>query len=110
LSTFFEIRLSGHLRPPGIDASRSDLPHDRTTDILKGGTHMVTTAKEARGKVCLLVMVNSCGNQMDICRPGECSAWEWEDARDDCGERLGHCALAGRAASLNGRGRKTNRS
>jgi len=56
---------------------------------------MVTTAKEACSKVCLLVMVNSCGSQMDMCQPGECSAWEWDTGQDDGSERLGHCALAG---------------
>ncbi|HEY6072633.1 MAG TPA: hypothetical protein VIV15_04375 [Anaerolineales bacterium] len=60
---------------------------------------MVTTAKEACSKVCLQVMVNSCGSPMDTCLPGECSAWEWEDGREEGGERIGHCALAGRAAN-----------
>lgn len=59
---------------------------------------MATTAKEACNKVCLLVMVNSCGSPMDTCLPGECSAWEWDDGHEDGVERTGHCALAGRAA------------
>jgi hypothetical protein len=55
---------------------------------------MATTAREACGMVCLLVMVNSCGNQLDMCLPGDCSAWEWDtDGTDGC-ERLGHCVLS----------------
>lgn len=54
---------------------------------------MATTAKEACSKVCLLVMVNSCGNPTDLCLPGECSAWEWDDGREEGVERTGHCAL-----------------
>jgi hypothetical protein len=66
---------------------------------------MAMTAMEACTKVCLLVLVNSCGTQMDTCRPEECSAWEWVadfDPRRD-GERAGYCALAGKAAGGDGR-------
>ncbi|HEX2709355.1 MAG TPA: hypothetical protein VHM68_00750 [Candidatus Deferrimicrobium sp.] len=63
----------------------------------QGGHTMATTAKEACSKVCLLIMVNSCGSQMDMCQPGECSAWQWDTGQDDGTERLGHCALAGSA-------------
>jgi hypothetical protein len=57
---------------------------------------MATTAREACGMVCLLVMVNSCGSQLDMCLPGDCSAWEWDtdgEERNDV-ERRGHCVLA----------------
>jgi hypothetical protein len=66
---------------------------------------MAMTAMEACSKVCLLVMVNSCGTQMDRCRPGECSAWEWiaDPAPRGDGERIGYCALAGRIAGGDGR-------
>ena len=66
---------------------------------------MATTAKEACGKVCLLVMVNSYGSQMDMYLPGKCSAWAWDTGQDDGTERLGHCALAGNSAVPQG-GRK----
>jgi hypothetical protein len=65
---------------------------------------MVTTAKEACSQVCLLAMVNSCGSPIDTCRPGECSAWEWEDAFEEGGERTGHCALAGKPSARSPRG------
>ena len=55
---------------------------------------MATTAREACGMVCLLVMVNACGTQMDRCLPGECSAWEWDSDEADGDERRGHCMLA----------------
>jgi len=55
---------------------------------------MATTAREACGMVCLLVLVNSCGTQMDRCLPGDCSAWEWDTEEGDGGERCGHCVLA----------------
>ncbi len=55
---------------------------------------MATTAREACGMVCLLVLVNSCGNQMDLCLPGDCSAWEWDTDEGDGGEPRGHCVLA----------------
>jgi hypothetical protein len=55
---------------------------------------MATTAREACGMVCLLVMVNSCGNQMDMCLPGDCSAWEWDANECDGDERRGHCVLS----------------
>lgn len=61
---------------------------------------MVTTAKEACREVCLMVMVNCSGSQMDRCRLGECSAWEWDTGSEEGVERLGHCALAGRTAAL----------
>lgn len=61
---------------------------------------MLTTAKEARSEVCLMVMVNSCGSQMDRCQLGECSAWEWDTSFEEGVERLGHCALAGRTAAF----------
>jgi hypothetical protein len=67
---------------------------------------MATTAKEAYSKVCLLVMVNSCGSPTDMCMPGDCSAWEWDDGREEGVERTGHCALAGRSAALPARRRK----
>lgn len=60
---------------------------------------MATTAKEASSEVCLMVLVNSCGSQMDRCRLGECSAWEWDTGREEGDERQGHCALAGRTAA-----------
>jgi hypothetical protein len=62
---------------------------------------MAMTAMEASTEACLLVLLNSCGTQMDRCRPGECSAWEWTadpDPRRD-GERVGYCALAGKPTS-----------
>jgi hypothetical protein len=71
---------------------------------------MATTAKEAYSKVCLLVMVNSCGSPTDTCMPGECSAWEWDDGREEGVERTGHCALAGRSAALPPRRRRELRS
>jgi hypothetical protein len=59
---------------------------------------MATTAREVDGKVCLLVMVNSCGSQFDRCLTGECSAWEWDAEGETDGKRPGHCVVAGRAA------------
>jgi hypothetical protein len=59
---------------------------------------MATTAMEARGNVCLLVLVTPHGEPMDKCRPEECSAWSWEDGCNAIGSRLGHCILAGEAA------------
>jgi hypothetical protein len=50
---------------------------------------MGTTAMEARGNVCLLVLVNP----DEKCRPGECSVWSWEDCCNASGYRLGHCIL-----------------
>jgi hypothetical protein len=59
---------------------------------------MATTAMEARGKVCLMVLVNANENPFEKCRPGECSAWAWEERRNASGNRIGHCILAGEAA------------
>jgi hypothetical protein len=59
---------------------------------------MATTAMEARGKVCLMVLVNANENPFEKCRPGECSAWTWEEGCNAGGNRLGHCILAGEAA------------
>ena len=59
---------------------------------------MATTAMEARGNVCLLVLVNPHGNPLEKCIPEECSAWSWENGCNASGNRFGHCALAGEAA------------
>lgn len=59
---------------------------------------MATTATEARGKVCLMALVNANENPFETCRPGECSAWAWGEACNASGIRLGHCILAGEAA------------
>lgn len=56
---------------------------------------MGTTAMEARGSVCLLVLVNSNENPYEKCRPGECSVWSWEECCNASGNRLGHCILVG---------------
>ncbi len=56
---------------------------------------MGTTAMEARGNVCLLVLVNPNENPYEICCPGECSGWSWEEGCNASGDRLGHCILAG---------------
>lgn len=56
---------------------------------------MATTATEACGKACLLILVKSHGPLMETCRPEECSAWVWDDHCDLGGNRLGHCVLAG---------------
>ncbi len=60
---------------------------------------MLTTAAEARDRVCLLDMAG--GNNVMAaghCRGEECSAWRWEAAREGAksGERLGYCGLIGR--------------
>jgi hypothetical protein len=65
---------------------------------------MATTAREACGMICVLVMVNSCGNQLDMCLPGDCSAWEWDSDEDDGVDRRGHCVLALGAHSPSERG------
>lgn len=57
---------------------------------------MATTAKEAHNEVCLMVMLDSPGSQLESCRFGECSAWEWDPAGEEGEARRGHCALAGR--------------
>ena len=59
---------------------------------------MATTAMEARGKACLMVLVNPHENPLSECRPEECSAWSWDDDGNADGNRLGHCILAGEAA------------
>jgi len=59
---------------------------------------MATTAMAARGKVCLMVLVNPHENPSEKCRPEECSAWSWDNDGDAAGNRLGHCILAGEAA------------
>jgi len=59
---------------------------------------MATTAMAARGKVCLMVLVNPHENPSEKCRPEECSAWSWDNDGDAGGNRLGHCILAGEAA------------
>jgi hypothetical protein len=56
---------------------------------------MGTTAMEARGNVCLLVLLNPDENPYEKCRPGECSVWSWEDCCSASGYRLGHCILVG---------------
>jgi hypothetical protein len=61
---------------------------------------MATTALEACGNVCLLVLLDSHGNPTEKCRPEDCSAWSWDDGCKAGGDRLGHCALAGEAARL----------
>jgi len=59
--------------------------------------------------VCLLVLVNCCGTQLDMCLPGNCSAWEWDTDEGEGFERRGHCVLttgmpeAGTDASSAGR-------
>jgi hypothetical protein len=55
---------------------------------------MATTAREACGTVCLLMLVKSSGIQLEMCLPGDCSAWEWDTDEGDGGERRGHCVLA----------------
>ena len=59
---------------------------------------MATTALEARGNVCLLVLVNSHGEPLEICRPEECSAWSWESGCGAGDSRIGYCVLAGEAS------------
>jgi len=59
---------------------------------------MATTAMEARGKICLMVLVNPHENPLEICRPEACSAWSWDDDCGAGGNRRGHCILAGDAA------------
>ena len=56
---------------------------------------MGTTAMEARGIVCLLVLVNSNENPYVKCCPEECSVWSWEERCNASGDRLGHCILVG---------------
>jgi hypothetical protein len=69
---------------------------------------MATTAKEFRNEVCLMVMLDSHGSQMETCCFGECSAWEWDPAGEEGEARRGHCALAGRIpASRDRKRRKT---
>ena len=59
---------------------------------------MLTTAAQARDRVCLLDMVNP-ENVVDAacCRAEECSAWRWEAARDGAppAEPLGYCGMIG---------------
>jgi hypothetical protein len=59
---------------------------------------MATTAMEARGKACLMVLVNPQENPSEKCRPEECSAWSWDDDGNASVNRLGYCLLAGEAA------------
>lgn len=67
---------------------------------------MATTTKEPCNEVCLLILLNTNASQLDRCRLGECSAWEWDLASEEGDARRGHCALAGRiAASRNTRKR-----
>jgi len=56
---------------------------------------MSTTAMEARGNACLLVLVNPDENPYERCLADECSVWSWEECRNASGNRLGHCILAG---------------
>jgi hypothetical protein len=56
---------------------------------------MGTTAMEARGNVCLLVLVNANENPYEKCCPEECSVWSWEEGCNASGNRLGHCILVG---------------
>jgi hypothetical protein len=56
---------------------------------------MGTTAMEARGNVCLLVLVNPNENPYEKCCPDECSVWSWEEGCNASGNRLGHCILVG---------------
>ncbi|MGE5190160.1 MAG: hypothetical protein ACM3NF_08900 [Gemmatimonadota bacterium] len=57
---------------------------------------MLTTAEEARNRVCLMDMVNHNGVAgPGFCRGEGCSAWRWEAARDGPAERLGHCGVIG---------------
>ena len=56
---------------------------------------MGTTAMEARGNVCLMVLVNTNENPFDKCCSEECSAWSWEECCNASGYRLGHCILVG---------------
>jgi len=67
---------------------------------------MGTTAMEARGLVCLLVLVNSNENPYEKCCPEKCSVWSWEEGCDASGDRLGHCILVGDTRAA--RPRKTN--
>jgi hypothetical protein len=57
---------------------------------------MGTTVMEARGNVCLLVLVNPNENPYEKCCPGECSVWSWEEGCNASGNRLGHCILVGK--------------
>jgi hypothetical protein len=59
---------------------------------------MATTAMEASDKACLMVLLNPYDNPLEKCRPGECSAWSWDDDCNAGKNRLGHCVLAGDAA------------
>jgi hypothetical protein len=56
---------------------------------------MGTTAMEARGNVCLLVLVHPNENPYETCCPEECSVWSWEEGCNASGNRLGHCILVG---------------
>lgn len=67
---------------------------------------MATTTKETCNEVCLLIMLIMNESQLDRCRLGECSAWEWDPGSEEGDACRGHCALAGRiAASRNTRKR-----
>jgi len=56
---------------------------------------MGTTAMEARGFACLLVLVNSNENPNEKCCPEACSVWSWEEGCNASGDRFGHCILVG---------------
>jgi hypothetical protein len=69
--------------------------HGMVPNILMEAATMGTTAMEARGNDCLLVLVNSNENPYEKCCPEECSGWSWEDCCNASGNRLGHCILVG---------------
>lgn len=68
---------------------------------------MGTTAMEARGNVCLLVLVNPNENSYEKCCPEERSVWSWEKSRNASGNRLGHCILVGDTVRPARSGKKT---
>ena len=71
---------------------------------------MGTTAMEARGKVCLLVLVNPNENSYEKCCPEECSVWSWEESSNASGNRLGHRILVGETVRPARLGNKTRGS
>lgn len=59
---------------------------------------MLTTAADARNRVCLIDMVNrENAIEAGCCLGEECSAWRWEAAKDGAAatERLGYCGMIG---------------
>ena len=59
---------------------------------------MLTTAAEARNRVCLMNLASR-DNPIDAgaCRGDACSAWHWEAAGGGvaAAERLGYCGMVG---------------